>query len=90
MRAGTLTSAVLALRLYLGREFEHRVVPFDRILDVVAEGGADAGLVIHEGQLTYGRQGVHPIVDLGAGPGAIRRPPRRGVPLGVAHAPEPP
>jgi len=62
---GTLTSAFLALRLYLGRAFEHRVVPFDRILDVVAEGGADAGLVIHEGQLTFARQGLHPIVDLG-------------------------
>jgi len=62
---GTLTSAFLALRLYLGRDFEHRVVPFDRILDVVAEGGADAGLVIHEGQLTYARQGLHRIVDLG-------------------------
>jgi 1,4-dihydroxy-6-naphthoate synthase len=62
---GTLTSAFLALRLFLGRDFAHRVVPFDRILDVVAEGGADAGLVIHEGQLTYGRQGLHRIVDLG-------------------------
>ncbi|HEX5042358.1 MAG TPA: MqnA/MqnD/SBP family protein [Candidatus Polarisedimenticolaceae bacterium] len=62
---GTLTSAFLALRLYLGRSFEHRVVPFDRILDVVAEGGADAGLVIHEGQLTYARQGLHRIADLG-------------------------
>jgi len=62
---GTLTSAFLALRLCLGRDFEHRIVPFDRILDVVAEGGADAGLVIHEGQLTYARQGLHRIVDLG-------------------------
>jgi 1,4-dihydroxy-6-naphthoate synthase len=62
---GTLTSAFLALRLFLGRDFPHRVVPFDRILDVVAEGGADAGLVIHEGQLTYGRQGLHRILDLG-------------------------
>ena len=63
---GTLTSAFLALRLYLGRDFAHRVVPFDRILDVVAEGGADAGLVIHEGQLTFARQGLHRVVDLGA------------------------
>jgi 1,4-dihydroxy-6-naphthoate synthase len=63
---GTLTSAFLALRLYLGRSFPHRVVPFDRILDVVAEGGADAGLVIHEGQLTYGSAGLHRLVDLGA------------------------
>ena len=51
---GTLTSAFLALRLYLGRDFQHRVVPFDRILDVVALGGADAGLVIPAGQLTNG------------------------------------
>lgn len=63
---GTLTSAFLALRLYLGREFQHRVVPFDRILDAVADGQADAGLVIHEGQLTFARQGLHRIVDLGA------------------------
>jgi 1,4-dihydroxy-6-naphthoate synthase len=63
---GTLTSAFLALRLFLGRDFAHSVVPFDRILDVVAAGEADAGLVIHEGQLTYRRQGLHRIVDLGA------------------------
>ena len=63
---GTLTSAFLALKLLLGGEFEYRVMPFDRILDVVADGEADAGLVIHEGQLTYGRQGLHEIVNLGA------------------------
>ncbi len=62
---GTMTSAFLALRLYLGRDYRYEVVPFDRILDVVREGGADAGLVIHEGQLTYGREGLHRIVDLG-------------------------
>jgi 1,4-dihydroxy-6-naphthoate synthase len=62
---GTLTSAFLALRLALGKEFEHHVVPFDRILDVVAEGEADAGLIIHEGQLTYSRQGLQPVLDLG-------------------------
>ena len=62
---GTLTSAFLALRLYLGRAFRHTVVPFDRILDVVAAGQADAGLVIHEGQLTYREQKLHPVVDLG-------------------------
>jgi 1,4-dihydroxy-6-naphthoate synthase len=63
---GTLTSAYLALRLFLGRDFRHRVVPFDAILDLVAGGGADAGLVIHEGQLTYARQGLHEVVNLGA------------------------
>lgn len=62
---GTLTSAYLAMRLWLGREFGYRVVPFDRILDVVAGGEADAGLVIHEGQLTYGSQGLCKVVDLG-------------------------
>ncbi len=62
---GTLTSAFLALRLALGREFEFRVVPFDRILDEVTEGRADAGLIIHEGQLTYSRLGLHNVVDLG-------------------------
>jgi 1,4-dihydroxy-6-naphthoate synthase len=61
---GQLTTAHLALRLWQP-EVETVLVPFDRILDVVAEGGADAGLVIHEGQLTYGRQGLHRIVDLG-------------------------
>ncbi len=62
---GTLTSAFLALRLYLGQDFEHVVVPFDRILDAVAAGAVDAGLVIHEGQLTYGTMGLHSVVDLG-------------------------
>ena len=62
---GTLTSAYLALRLALGREFEYRVVPFDQILEDVAGGRADAGLIIHEGQLTYSRLGLHNVVDLG-------------------------
>jgi 1,4-dihydroxy-6-naphthoate synthase len=62
---GTLTSAFLALELFLGREFEHRVVPFDRILDAVQAGEADAGLIIHEGQLTYRSLGLHLVVDLG-------------------------
>jgi 1,4-dihydroxy-6-naphthoate synthase len=62
---GTLTSAFLALRLYLGRDFEHVVVPFDEILDAVGGGRADAGLVIHEGQLTYGDHGLAHVVDLG-------------------------
>ncbi len=62
---GTLTTAYLALRLALP-EFEARVVPFDRILDEVASGRADLGLIIHEGQLTYGGQGLHKLLDLGA------------------------
>ena len=62
---GTLTSAFLALQLFLGKPFEYRVVPFDRILETVRDGEADAGLVIHEGQLTYGKYGLSRIVDLG-------------------------
>ncbi len=62
---GTLTTAYLALRLLLGNSFEAVVHPFDEILNVVERGEADAGLVIHEGQLTYATQGLHLIVDLG-------------------------
>ena len=63
---GTLTSAYLALRLYLDADFPFVVVPFDQIMEVVAAGGADAGLVIHEGQLTYAAQGLTKVADLGA------------------------
>jgi 1,4-dihydroxy-6-naphthoate synthase len=67
---GTLTTAFLALRLCLGNGFQYVTVPFDHILDIVAEGQfegqpIDAGLVIHEGQLTYARQRLELIVDLG-------------------------
>jgi 1,4-dihydroxy-6-naphthoate synthase len=67
---GTLTTAYLALRMCLGREFSHVVVPFDEILDAVAVGehqGAaiDAGLIIHEGQLTYADQGLKLVLDTG-------------------------
>ena len=62
---GPLTSAFLALQLYAGRPFRHVNVPFDRILDVVRDGDADAGLVIHEGQLTYRAERLHKVVDLG-------------------------
>ena len=62
---GRMTSAYLALRLYLG-EFKHVVVPFDQIFDAVKNERADAGLIIHEGQLTYARSGFAKIVDLGA------------------------
>jgi len=61
---GKMTSAFLALQLYLG-DFRYVVVPFDQIFDAVKSGRADAGLIIHEGQLTYARAGFHKIVDLG-------------------------
>jgi 1,4-dihydroxy-6-naphthoate synthase len=62
---GTLTTAYLALRLY-APDARTRVVPFDRILDEVREGRADVGLIIHEGQLTYGGHGLVKLADLGA------------------------
>ena len=62
---GTLTTAYLALKLF-APEARTRVVAFDRILEEVREGRADAGLVIHEGQLTYAGQGLRKILDLGA------------------------
>ncbi len=62
---GELTTAFLTLRLCIG-EFDYEVVPFDEILDAVAEKRYDAGLIIHEGQLTYNRQGLTKVVDLGA------------------------
>jgi 1,4-dihydroxy-6-naphthoate synthase len=62
---GRLTTAFLALRLHLG-DFASREVPFDEILDEVSSGRADAGLLIHEGQLTYAAEGLHKVVDLGA------------------------
>jgi 1,4-dihydroxy-6-naphthoate synthase len=61
---GTMTSAYLALRLF-APGVETRVVPFDQILDEVQEGRADVGLIIHEGQLTYGGQNLHKVLDLG-------------------------
>lgn len=61
---GRLTSASLALRLALG-EVRMEVMPFDRILEAVGRGEAEAGLLIHEGQLTYARAGVHKALDLG-------------------------
>jgi 1,4-dihydroxy-6-naphthoate synthase len=62
---GTMTTAYLALRLMLGRDFDHEVVPFDQILHRVEGGEFDAGLIIHEGQLTYRNQGCRLLVDLG-------------------------
>ena len=61
---GTLTTAYLALRLY-EPDFEYVVVPFDQIQQAVLDGKADAGLLIHEGQLTYEDEGLRKIVDLG-------------------------
>jgi 1,4-dihydroxy-6-naphthoate synthase len=63
---GEMTTAFLALNLMLGQgTFEYSVVMFDRILQTVAAGEADAGLIIHEGQLTYGNHSLHKVVDLG-------------------------
>jgi 1,4-dihydroxy-6-naphthoate synthase len=62
---GRLTTAFLVLRLYLGAEPRHRVLPFDLILEEVRDGRAEAGLVIHEGQLTYASLGLEKSVDLG-------------------------
>ncbi len=62
---GTMTTAFLTLRLLLPQGFTYEVMPFDKILDAVATGGFDAGLIIHEGQLTFQNQGLQLIVDLG-------------------------
>ena len=61
---GEMTTAYLTLRL-CQPDFEPEVVQFDQILPYVQEGNADAGLIIHEGQLTYGQSGLHKVVDLG-------------------------
>ncbi len=61
---GRMTTAFLALRLRLG-DFAWREVPFDEIMDEVVSGRADAGLLIHEGQLTYGTAGLQKVIDLG-------------------------
>lgn len=65
---GRMTSAFLALQLWLGRqasEFDHIVVPFDQIFQAVRSGVADVGLIIHEGQLTYQNEGLVVCEDLG-------------------------
>jgi 1,4-dihydroxy-6-naphthoate synthase len=62
---GLLTSAFLELQLAVGPIQDPVITPFDRILDVVEAGEVDAGLVIHEGQLTYGSQGLRSVLDLG-------------------------
>ncbi len=66
---GTMTSAFLALQLWLGRparELNYVVVPFDQIFQTVRSGAADVGLIIHEGQLTYRNEGLQCSADLGA------------------------
>lgn len=62
---GTLTTAFLTLQLYLGGPCTYRVMPFDNILQAVRNGEVEAGLVIHEGQLTYQQLGLRLVVDLG-------------------------
>jgi len=67
---GEQTSAFLALHLYLQQRFPYVVVPFDQILPAVAQGQwqgqpVAAGLIIHEGQLTYAQHGLRCLVDLG-------------------------
>jgi 1,4-dihydroxy-6-naphthoate synthase len=65
---GELTTAFLALQLCLGKagvHFEYEVVMFDQIPQAVRDGRFDAGLIIHEGQLTYGQIGLHKLIDLG-------------------------
>ena len=61
---GTLTTSFLVMKIF-EPDFEAIVVPFDKIMDAVKESVVDAGLLIHEGQLTYDREGLHCVVDLG-------------------------
>jgi len=64
---GPLTSAYLAFQIYMdGKPFEAVFIMFDKIIDAVKAGEVDAGLLIHEGQLTHGDDGLHMVVDLGA------------------------
>src|SRR5205823_9844875 len=62
---GRLTTAFLVLGMALGTPFAHRTLPFDRILGEVNSGRAEAGLLIHEGQLTYAEEGLVKVLDLG-------------------------
>lgn len=61
---GTLTTAYLSLKIF-EPDFEPVVVPFDKILETVQNGGAEAGLIIHEAQLTYNKTGFHRVIDMG-------------------------
>ena len=60
-----MTSAFLAAQLFLGQDFDYIIVPFDEIFEAVHSGDADAGLIIHEGQLTYEQEGFTGVLDLG-------------------------
>jgi len=62
---GRLTTAFLVLGMALRGPFAHRVLPFDEILPEVKSGAAEAGLLIHEGQLTYADEGLVKVLDLG-------------------------
>jgi 1,4-dihydroxy-6-naphthoate synthase len=62
---GTLTTAYLTLKLF-APDIETVTVPFDKIIPEVAAGNFDAGLIIHEGQLTYSANGLHKVIDLGS------------------------
>jgi len=62
---GRLTTAFLVLGMALGGPFAHRALAFDAILDEVKTGHAEAGLLIHEGQLTYADEGLVKVLDLG-------------------------
>jgi len=73
---GTLTTAFLSLSLLLGSKFQYEIVPFDEILNTVEQGKVDAGLIIHEGQLTFQNQGLKLVVDLG-----VWRYEKTGLPL---------
>jgi 1,4-dihydroxy-6-naphthoate synthase len=61
---GPMTSSYLALKLF-SPQVQTVTMPFDKILGAVKEGAAEAGLIIHEGQLTYGQMGLHRVIDLG-------------------------
>jgi 1,4-dihydroxy-6-naphthoate synthase len=61
---GTMTTAYLVLKIF-EPDFEQVIVPFDRILETVKEGAIDAGLIIHEAQLTYNKTGFHRVIDMG-------------------------
>lgn len=77
---GRLTTAFLLLRIHAGDDFESVAMPFDRILDAVLEGDVDAGLIIHEGQLTYRELGLYAVVEPAR---AWHQRTRLPVPLGV-------
>ena len=61
---GTMTTAYLALKIF-NPELKTEVVPFDKIIPAVVAGEFEAGLIIHEGQLTYGTSGLHKVLDMG-------------------------